>query len=277
MNLTVKAYAKVNLWLDITGILDNGYHALNTVMQQVDICDYVTVTTGENDGIAVSCDNPDIPADERNIAYKAAAVFYREIGEEPRVSVSVEKHIPLEAGMGGSSTDGAAVLIALNELYGKPVSMERLLELGKGLGADVPFCMTGNTAKCKGIGEVIEPIKRGDFALVIVKPDFSCSTGTAYKAYDSNPVHEKKGFDDFCKKISGDVCNWAGELYNIFEVLYNNPEIDEIKAELLASGALGAAMTGSGSAVFGVYKNTEEAQKALERLYFSRKFTANPV
>lgn len=277
MNLTVKAYAKVNLWLDITGILDNGYHALNTVMQQVDICDYVTVTTGENDGIAVSCDNPDIPADERNIAYKAAAVFYREIGKEPRVSVSVEKHIPLEAGMGGSSTDGAAVLIALNELYGKPVSMERLLELGKGLGADVPFCMTGNTAKCKGIGEVIEPIKRGDFALVIVKPDFSCSTGTAYKAYDSNPVHEKKGFDDFCEKLSGDVCNWAGELYNIFEVLYNNPEIDEIKAELLASGALGAAMTGSGSAVFGVYKNTEEAQKALERLYFSRKFTANPV
>lgn len=277
MNLTVKAYAKVNLWLDITGILENGYHSLNTVMQQVDLCDYVTVTAEGNDGIELDCNAPEIPADERNIAYKAAAAFYRELGKKPRVSVSIEKHIPLEAGMGGSSTDGAAVLIALNRLYGEPIAFERLLGLGASLGADVPFCMVGNTAKCKGIGEVINPIKRGNFALVIVKPDFSCSTGTAYKAYDSNPVPEKAGFDEFCEKLRGEPEEWAGSLYNIFEVLYNNPEIEAIKREILASGALGAAMTGSGSAVFGVYKTPEDAEKALGKLSFSRKFTSNPV
>ena len=186
MKSEIKAFAKVNLFLDITGRLENGYHTLNTVMQQIDLYDEITAEVSEGNGIYISCDNPAVPCNEKNIAYKAAAAFLSETGKKARVDIRIKKNIPLEAGMGGSSTDGAAVLKALNEIYGYPLTDEKLCEIGTGLGADVPFCITGGTAVCKGIGEIMTPVQcLKDYVFLIVKPDFSCF---ARSDWDGSPV-----------------------------------------------------------------------------------------
>ncbi len=277
MKSTVKAYAKVNLFLDITGRLENSYHTLNTVMQQVDLYDIVTVETNNNDDIEIVCDNPDIPCDERNIAYKACKLF-RDVSEKRfGATITIEKHIPAEAGMGGSSTDGAAVLCALNEIYGL-YSIAELAEMGARLGADVPFCIYGKTAVCKGIGEIITPVScNNDYVLAVVKPEFSCSTPAAYKAYDNSPLPVNEDFDSFVHNLPYGCEKWAGSMYNVFEKLYNNPEITAITDILKESGALNSILTGSGSAVFGVFKNKEMAENALKNINSPFKFTVNPI
>ena len=214
MKSEIKAYAKVNLFLDITGRLENGYHTLNTVMQQIDLYDNVTVETFDGDGIFIECDNPSVPCNEKNIAYKAAAAFMNIANIKADVHIKIEKHIPLEAGMGGSSTDGAAVLVGLNQIYNNIFSTEKLCEIGTKLGADVPFCITGGTAVCKGIGEIITPVDcQKDYTFLVVKPDFSCSTPTAYKAYDENPVPENTDFDKFVTSLTLGADMWAGKMF----------------------------------------------------------------
>ncbi len=278
MKSRVKAYAKVNLFLDITGRLENGYHTLNTVMQQVDIYDIVTVETVQSGNITITCTNPAVPCNEKNIAYKAADAFLSKIGKVCGVSIGIEKNIPLEAGMGGSSTDGAAVLIALNESFGKPFTTEQLCEIGAGLGADVPFCILGGTAVCKGIGEIMTPVLcKKDYVLGIVKPEFSCSTPAAYKAYDENPLPIMKNFDSFVSELSAGCENWGGEMYNVFEQLYSNPKIDAITRIMRENGAVGSILTGSGSAVFGVFRDKKTAENALNRLDIPFKIIANPI
>ena len=180
MNSKVKAYAKINLWLDITGRRADGYHTLNTVMRRIDLYDDIEVCADDTGNITIECDESAVPCDERNIAYKAVRAFSERIGKPAGAHIRITKRIPLEAGLGGSSTDGAAVLCALNELYGKPLGMPELCTLGASLGADVPFCITGGTEVCTGIGEIMEPVGCADFAVVLIKPDFSCSTADAY-------------------------------------------------------------------------------------------------
>ncbi len=277
MKSTVKAYAKVNLFLDITGRLENGYHTLNTVMQQVDLHDIVTVETTDNENIEIICDNPSIPCDERNIAYKACELFRVISGKRFGARITIEKHIPTEAGMGGSSTDGAAVLCALNEIYSL-FSIPQLAEMGAKLGADVPFCIYGGTAVCKGIGDIITPTRcRKDYVLAIAKPAFSCSTPVAYKAYDNAPLPVKTEFDGFVTDLPISCEKWSGKMYNVFEKLYNNPEITDITDSLKKNGALGAILTGSGSAVFGIFKDTVTAENALKNINTPFKFTVNPI
>lgn len=272
MNLTVKAYAKINLFLDITGRLPNGYHTLNTVMQQISLYDNVTVKRTDS-GISVKCDNPTVPCNEKNIAYRAAADFFAETGIADGAEIEIEKNIPLEAGLGGSSTDGAAVLNALNKLYGNPITDERLLEIGAKLGADVPFCLTGGTAVCGGIGEKIRAIPfKKDYTLLTVKPDFSCSTAEAYRKYDLSPLAPRNNFNDFVCALENGCDNWYDGVYNVFEQLYCDPRIDAITEQMKSLGALCSALSGSGSAVFGVFKSekiAENAKKSLN-LPFSR-------
>ena len=278
MKSRVKAYAKVNLFLDITGRLENGYHTLNTVMQQVDIYDTVTVETTGSGYITIECTNPAVPCNEKNIAYKAAKAFLSEIGSNDGVSISIEKNIPLEAGMGGSSTDGAAVMVALNEIYGKPFTTERLCEIGARLGADVPFCILGGTAVCTGIGEVMTPVScKKDYVLGIVKPGFSCSTPVAYRAYDENPLPINVNFDSFTAALSEGCEGWGDNMYNVFEKLYDNPEISAITRIMQENGAVGAILTGSGSAVFGVFRNRTTAENALNKLEIPFKIITNPI
>ncbi|MGN0619644.1 MAG: 4-(cytidine 5'-diphospho)-2-C-methyl-D-erythritol kinase [Ruminiclostridium sp.] len=277
MSLRVKAYAKINLWLDITGRLENGYHSLNTVMRQIDLYDTVTLTPTAGSEIEIICDNPAIPTDRRNIVYKAAEAFFGAAGFTHGIKLEIEKKIPVEAGMGGSSTDGAAVLTGLNLLFGNPLTVDRLCEIGGKIGADVPFCIVGGTAECGGIGEVKRKLFCSDFAIAVIKPDFSCNTALAYKSWDERPIETKAGFSQFCGDLSKEPKLWAGSMYNVFEVLQKNPEIDRIKAQLLESGALGAAMTGSGSAVFGVFQSLPEAQTAIKNIPYGCKFAVNAL
>ena len=276
MNLMVKAYGKVNLWLDITGSLDNGYHSLNTVMRRIDLFDEIELKTGDK-GIKVSCDNPFVPSDERNIAYKAAAAFYEATGLPPEISIAIKKVIPVEAGLGGSSTDGAAVLTALNTLYGDILSKEELIRMGTGLGADVPFCITGGTAKCGGIGDIITPMESGELYLVIVKPNFVCNTTKGYRSYDRCPLSENSGFSLFCEKLDKSCLHWGKDMYNIFERLYNNYEISDIKDALMDNGAHGALMSGSGSSVFGVFNTMEEAEKCFKAIPYDEKYVVRAL
>lgn len=271
-SITLNAFAKVNLFLDITGILPDGYHSLNTVMQQIALCDKVTVSfeKGPESFIEISCDNPDIPCDERNIAFKAADLFMKKADTKGRVNVAIEKHIPVMAGLGGSSTDGAAVLKGLNAVLGKPFSEGELEEMGVKLGADVPFCIRGGTALCKGIGEKMTEIKAAEqCSFVIVKPDFSCSTAEAYRLYDRKPP---KSLGEPLEMISAlkkcDFRTVGKRLYNVFEVLYGDPRIDRIKSELISRGAVGAALSGSGSAVFGVFEDKDAAVRAAQELSY---------
>jgi len=277
MSLTVKAYAKINLWLDITGRREDGYHTLNTVMRRIDLYDGITVTPTASDTAVIRCDDPAVPCDGRNIAYKAWELFRKMYGRPFGADIDITKHIPLEAGLGGSSTDGAAVLAALNELAGRPFTNERLTAAGAELGADVPFCMTGGTAVCKGIGEEIHPIYCADFAAVIVKPDFSCLTAKAYLAYDNAPLPVKAGFGDYIRTVGKNAEAAAQGLYNVFEKLYNDPRIEEIKQELVSAGALNSCMTGSGSAVFGIFPALSDAQSALGKIACKTKFAVNAL
>lgn len=278
MKSEIKAFAKVNLFLDITGKLDNGYHTLNTVMQQLDLYDDITVEISEGNEISIECDNPAVPCNEKNIAYKAATAFMSAADKKAKINIRIEKHIPLEAGMGGSSTDGAAVLKALNDIYGGLFTTDELCGIGAKLGADVPFCITGGDAVCLGIGEIMTPvICRKDYIILIVKPDFSCSTPAAYKAYDENPVPENTDFDEFVSALALGSEKWAGKMYNVFEKLYNDERIAEITAAMRKNGALGSILTGSGSAVFGIFKNTEAAKEAYRSIDAPFKFIVNPI
>lgn len=277
MKSRIKAYAKVNLFLDITGRLNNGYHTLNTVMQQIDLYDDITAEISDGDGIFIKCDNPAVPCNEKNIAYKAAAAFMSETGKNARVDITIEKRIPLEAGMGGSSTDGAAVLKALNEIYGCPLSTEKLCGIGARLGADVPFCIMGGTAVCKGIGEIMTPANcLKDYVFLIVKPDFSCSTPVGYKTYDEKPVPVNTEFEKFVDLLSLGSEKWAGKMYNVFEKLYDDERITAITDTMRKYGALGSILTGSGSAVFGVFNDRKTAENALKNIDSQFKIVVSP-
>ncbi len=281
MNLktTVKAYAKLNLFLDITGRLPNGYHELCTVMQQIDLHDDVEIAVKDGSGISVVCDNPLIPCDERNIAYKAARTFIEQLGAEYSVEIAITKRIPLEGGMGGSSTDGAAVLVGLNRLFNSPFTTEQLFEMGNKLGADVPFCIHGGTVLCKGTGNIFTEVNSlPECVFVIIQPDFTNNTGIAYMSYDKAPLPVNKGIDDMLSGLeSGNLKAAAKSCYNVFEKLYADRRIDEIRTEMLALGALGACMTGSGSVVFGIFDNEKKAENALKFLKYPFGITAKPI
>ncbi len=270
--VSVPAYAKVNLFLDIVGVLPNGYHSLNNIMQQIDLFDKVDVSfeEAEKNSIVICCDIPCIPCDERNIAFKAAELFLKKAGIIGSININIEKHIPVMAGLGGSSTDGAAVLKALNKVQNNMFTQEELEEMGACLGADVPFCLRGGAAFCRGIGELmtgIPLIERCSFA--VIKPDFSCDTKEAYGLYDKNPLEIKKSPEEIMTALEkGDIKAVGKELYNVFETLYNDPRIEEIKDELISFGALGAALSGSGSAVYGVFEDFNAAALAKEKLKY---------
>lgn len=266
--ITVLARAKLNLYLDIVGTRADGYHLLETVLQSVDLCDIVEVSAAR-EGIAVSCSNPEIPTGEKNICYKAAKRFIERVGGKFGAEIRIEKRIPDGAGLGGGSADAAAVLYALNELNGLPMRSDELLQLAAEIGADVPFCLTGGLAVCKGIGEVIEPLKPlPELFYLIVKPNFRCPTQSAYQLWDSAPVSAKNALKAFCNAGS----RYPELLYNVFEEIYGNVEISSIKAKLCDTGALGSCLTGSGSAVFGVYETAEQAASAARA--FPEMFTA---
>ncbi len=268
--MIVTADAKLNLYLDITGRRSDGYHLLETVMQSVSLSDVLDINITEGEGITVSCDAPDIPSDESNIAYKAAQRYLDAAGVKARVDIRIQKRIPSGAGMGGGSSDAAAVLTAMNRYFNNALSVEKLYGIASGLGADVPFCLTGGTKKCRGIGDAISPapqIKRCFF--LVVMPDFTCVTKEAYAKFDVTPIPPRDAINEFASQLGG---SFEGRMYNTFEVLYSDNRIKLLKAELMRRGARGALLTGSGAAVFGVFDSEETACEAAK--HFPLNFTA---
>ena len=267
--MKVKTAAKLNLALDVTGVLPNGYHTLKSVFQTIGIYDEVTVElTAPDEGIVISCDVPEefasadhIPCDARNIAYKAAQRVFDEYGTEAGCRIHIKKGIPSQAGMGGGSTDAAAVLYCLEKLTGKRLSAPEKL------GADVPFFLTGGTAYVEGIGEKITPI--ADYSgriLVIGKGREGVSTAEAYRAIDGLTSPEHPDAEKLAEKIGTEpdgAYRWFG---NLFEEAIKLPEVEEIKSVMAESGAQNPCMTGSGSAVFGQFTDEASAELCAERL-----------
>ncbi|MDE7122044.1 MAG: 4-(cytidine 5'-diphospho)-2-C-methyl-D-erythritol kinase [Oscillospiraceae bacterium] len=295
MQMQIKCHAKINLSLDVTGIIrhqNRNYHTLDSIFQLVSVYDIVSLSvadleTEENEDarelmkefwgdhkIFLFCDTPGIPCDERNLAYKAAALFLQHSGKKALVKIHLEKHIPSGAGMGGGSADAAGVLYGLNQLFHTGYSNEQLRELGVQLGADVPFFLMGGTAFAQGIGEKLTGLRPWNhLPLVIVKGRQSISTPEAYRAIDAlvNLVHPDT--ESMLKAIATQdqalLCRSCG---NLFESAISCEDVTRAKQELLTHGAECAVMTGSGSAVFGIFKNQESANTCAELLKSESRF-----
>ena len=274
MTVTVPAYAKINLFLDICSIRENGYHNIKSYMQSVSLHDDVSVTISpaEKKKINIFCDNVDIPCDSSNLAYKAANA-YPVVGD---ITIKIEKRIPMSAGLAGGSADCAAVLVALNKLCGDKLAPDELCCLGSKLGADVPFCIRGGACLVEGIGEILTPKKSMPrFPLVIARKGEGMSTPLAYKALDEKFNNFEGYISDFQKieaLISDDDCvtaeSYCKNLFNIFESVVEpeRPCVTEIKRTMNAFGTAGTLMSGSGTAVFGIFEKEQDAQNAVEAL-----------
>ncbi|MBR5272646.1 MAG: 4-(cytidine 5'-diphospho)-2-C-methyl-D-erythritol kinase [Clostridia bacterium] len=269
MKIVVKAFAKINLYLDITGVNDIGYHLLDSIMQSVTLYDEVEIERNESGEIKILCDNPEIPCDERNIAYKAARLFFDKIGCDDRgVTINIKKVIPHQAGLGGGSADAAGVFVALNKLYGANLSQEELCEIGVKVGADVPFCIVGGTKRAQGIGEQFTALpSMPSCSIVIAKPNFGVSTAQAYSDYDKIENPQRL---DVCTALTalqnGDVNTLANGLYNAFEQVVPDAELNEIKSVMLQCGAKGCLMSGSGSAIFALFSDETKAKTCADTL-----------
>ena len=275
-SITINAYAKLNLSLDIVGVREDNYHLLRTVMQSISIYDTLNITRC-GDKIALSSDDDSLIVNEENSIFKAAEQFFDTVGIKDRgISVHVEKRIPSQAGLGGASADAAAMLIGLNKIYNTGLSIGELCDIGVAIGADVPFCIVGGTQLCEGIGEVITPVpKLSDCYIVVAKPQGGVSTPKAYAKFDSiygNSNASKKAeecTDDVVSALNIGILSQIGEsLGNIFERLVDDKEVPLIRETMLSMGAVGASMSGSGTAVYGLFdvNEYESAMKCMEYL-----------
>ena len=271
--VTLRAPAKINLSIDVTGRLPNGYHTVEMIMQSIGLCDIVTVKKRQ-EGISLSCVERFVPSDQRNIAWKAAEAFFQNFSLKGGAHITIEKKIPVAAGLAGGSTDAAAVLKALNLMYGKPFSHEKLVEISKKLGADVAFCLKGGTQLAKGIGD--ELTKLNDFPstyVVLVKPDFPVSTPWVYKNLNLNELGERPDTFSLIKAIErNDVIFTANGMRNVLEsvTIKEHPQLGRIIDKIMSFGALGSRMSGSGPTVFGIFDDEGKAfyaKKQLENEY----------
>lgn len=272
----IAAYAKINLHLDVIGKAENGYHEVATVMQTVSLCDKVALSLNDSGMHSISCNSPAVPTDRKNLAWRAADLFFERTGLSCGADIEIEKNIPVAAGLAGGSTDAAAVFIGLNRLCGYPLSTDELLSLGAKLGADVPFCIVGGTKFADHYGERLHDFPRmPDCFIVVACGNESVSTPWAYSTID-----EKYG--DFAKGkyiprdvapleyalSRGDVSEMCRCIYNVFEgaIEPHRPQVSQIKTIMRECGAIGAMMSGSGPSVFGVFGDESSATEAVKRL-----------
>jgi len=274
--ISLNAYAKINLYLDITGKCDNGYHTVNTVMQTITLCDRVTVKKTEDNQITVQCDNPNVPTDGRNLVVKAANAYFETVGKRHGVYISIAKHIPMAAGLAGGSTDAAATLMALNQMNNEPMSLAELLALGGTLGADVPFCMVGGTCYADGFGEQLHEFpSMPQCHLVVACGGEGVSTPWAYGMLDRKygdfapncyTARNPNALHDAIEKQ--DLRLVSANMYNIFEdiILPERPVAIAIRDTMCSHGAIGVMMSGSGPSVFGVFADDQKAMDTVKAL-----------
>lgn len=268
--MRVKAYAKLNLTLDILRKRPDGYHDLQMIMQSIDLADELTVVPAKGQG-NVTTSLHYLPSDERNLARQAAQVFRERTGSRLRVDISIQKHIPVCAGMGGGSSDAAAVLRALNELAGTGLSPQELAQIGETVGSDVPYCVLGGTALAEGRGERLRALPSLPPCWVVVcKPPFSIPTPQLFGRVNLKKIIHRPDTDGLILALNhGNLEDAARRLYNVFEDVLDpisRTDINSIKSTLINYGALGASMTGSGPAVFGLFDDKAAAQQARDVL-----------
>lgn len=267
--MKIKAYAKINIALDVVGKRDDGYHLLKMIMQTVDLYDVIEIIKTDLD-IKLNCNKPYVPTDERNLAYKAAKLFKETYNIEDGVSINLIKNIPVSAGMAGGSTDAAGVLKLMNKIFNINASDEELMALGLKLGADVPYCINGGTALCEGIGERITQLKPfKDKIVVIVKPPFGVSTKEVYRDFDLSKVIFHPRTEDIMKAMENDDIHFvANNMKNLLEnvTLRKHRVILNIKELMKYYDALGTMMSGSGPTVFAFFDDMLKAQVCYDEM-----------
>ena len=269
--MKVKAFAKINLCLDVLRRKEDGYHEVEMVMTNVDIADVLEIKELEEKKILLKSDNKDLAMDETNLIYKAIVLLQKEAGKDFGIELSLEKNIPMEAGMAGGSADAAATLKAVNELFNLNISKDRLMELGASLGADIPFCIMGGTALASGIGEKLKSLKPlPKMKILIAKPNTGLSTKKVYESLDIENLN-KSGFKhrdvkEMVSIIESDkdkktkIKEIADSLNNILELpsIKLLPFIEDIKKTMMDNNCLGCLMSGSGTAVFGIFDSDDD-------------------
>lgn len=282
MEVKVLAPAKINLTLDVVGKRPDGYHDIKTIMQAVDLYDTITITNNDSKEIILSCNYEGVPCDHSNICIKAAHRFFDYCKMDVKgVHIDIHKLIPTQAGLAGGSSDGAAAILGLNNLFGTMLNSNELRDIAAKVGADVPFCLEGGTKLATGIGTVLKRMPSFNCAnIVICKPDtVSVSTAEAYRKVDALSPHPSYT-DEMVKALfSRDMFQISTTIFNDFELALQIPEVNEIKSAMLKSKARGTGMSGSGSAVFGIFTSERRAKKCYEKLKETYKdtFLCKPI
>lgn len=282
MEVKVLAPAKINLTLDVIGKRPDGYHDIQTVMQAVDLYDTVTVSDNESGKVTVSCNYEGVPCDDSNICAKVAYRFFDYCRMDVKgVHIDIDKLIPTQAGLAGGSSDGAAAILGLNVLFDKKLNPNELCDIASKVGADVPFCLEGGTKLATGIGTVLKKTPSLNCAnIIICKPDtVSVSTAEAYSKVDALSPHPPYTNEMVKALFSRDMFQISTTIFNDFELALKIPEVNEIKSIMLKSKARGTGMSGSGSAVFGIFTSERRAKKCFEKLKetYGETFLCKPV
>ena len=288
----IKAYAKINLGLDVVRRLENGYHEVRMIMQTVGIHDELMLKRTEK-GITVTTDSGELPTDENNLIYKAAKLMLETYHITSGLHIHLKKNIPVAAGMGGGSTDAAATFKGINRLFDLDCTLEELMKLGVQIGADVPYCVMGGTALAEGIGEKLTSLNPApDCYLLVAKPDIQVSTKYVYEHLDAEGIKKHPDIDGMAAAIrAGSLDGVTARLGNVLETVTipDHPEIGAIKRIMLEHGAEGALMSGSGPTVFGIFKDREEADavcgilretdngRLTRQVYLTRFFNKKPA
>ncbi len=271
--LNINAYAKINLTLDIIKKLESGYHEIESIKQQLKLHDNITLSTLNEKNIIINCKEV---KKEKNLAYKAALLLQKKFNPEKGAEITIKKNIPISSGLAGGSTDAAATLKGLNKLWNLGLKRKELMEIGKEIGMDVPFCILGKTALATGKGIILRRLRPiMEFNVLLINPGFKVSTKQAYEKLDLENTGKRHSTEEMekaieCQKKEDIITN----LHNDFEfnTIKEHPIITEIKKEIIRNGAANALMSGSGPTIFGIFEDEEKAKKAYEVLKDKYKF-----
>ena len=272
--LELKALGKINLGLDVLGRRENGYHDVRMVMQTVYLYDRIIMKKSKTPGIRLETNLYYLPVNENNLAYQAAQMLMDEFHMEEGVSIQLDKHIPVAAGMAGGSSNAAAVLFGMNRMFSLGLSQKELMERGVKLGADVPYCIMRGTVLAEGIGEILTPLSPMPKCYVLIaKPAISVSTKMVYEKLDSHEIEDHPDIDGILAGLkAGDLKKVAGSMGNVLERVTVDayPVIDQIKKMMIKEGALNAMMSGSVPTVFGIFEEKATARKAADAIRDAR-------
>ena len=284
--IRIRAHAKINLYLDVVGKREDGYHDLETIFHSIELHDDVIIYKQATKGITVSCEHPRVPQDSRNLAYRAANLLSDSVGGLDGIAIDIHKRIPVAAGLAGGSANAAAVLYGVNELFELGLTQETLRQFGAKLGADIPFCLHGGAALGLGIGDQLTRLPAlSAVPLLLLNPGIHISTATVFKKLNfSLTIREKRGIIMKTCLAKKDVAGIGRNLYNLLEVpvFSHYPEIAALKTELSTqAGAYGALMSGSGATVFAVMQNSDVAHQCAsyfkDRVSFCTTTVTTPV